>query len=285
MTLENLFLAPLPDRGLIMVSGEEAPSFLQGIITNDIEKLGKGQALYAALLSAQGRYLHDFFLFELDGAIFIDCEAMRRADLLRRLTLYRLRAKANLEDRSEDYQAYALWGEGWQAQTAALGGWAYADPRLPQLGARIWIKNSAPLSIPGAQSISFETYDRHRLSIGVADGSRDLEIDRALIMEGNFEELSGVDFKKGCYVGQEVTARMKYRSLIKKRLLPVSIEGGAVETGLSVMMGEQEAGVMRSSRDGLGLALLRLDAANETQMLRCGQAKITLRWPDWLAKP
>ena len=291
------FCAVLGDRAALEIAGEDRRAFLQGLISNDVEKVAADRALYAALLTAQGKYLHDFFLTEMGNAFFIDAEAARLADLKRRLVLYRLRAKVTLGENGDRYLAAVAFGddalslldlpEEAGAAVPFAGGIAYVDPRLPALGARLLLRRGSGLA--PLESLGFivdegaAQYDRLRLSLGVPDGSRDLPIEKAILLEAGFDELNGVDWQKGCYVGQELTARTKYRALIKKRLMPVAIEGEAPPPGTPVMLGDEEAGEMRSARDGLGLALLRLDALAEAEgrPLTAGAARLTPKKPDW----
>lgn len=285
----------LAERAVLEVAGEERRAFLQGLISNDVEKVAADRAIYAALLTAQGKYLHDFFVAALGDAFCLDGEAARLADLKRRLTLYRLRAKVTIAE-SERFIVAAAFGEdapaalGLASEAGAAvpfgGGIAYVDPRLPQLGLRLLLPREAglaPLERAGFAAADPELYDRLRLTLGVPDGSRDLAIDKAILLEAGFEELNGVDWQKGCYIGQELTARTKYRALIKKRLMPVAIDGPLPPPGTPVMLGDAEAGEMRSGRDGLGLALLRLEAVAEAAgaPLTAGQAKLRPQKPDW----
>jgi folate-binding protein YgfZ len=204
-----------------------------------------------------------------DG-LLLDVEAGRAADLARRLSLYRLRARVTVTP-LPDRIVVALWGDGvadWPAPVADAV--VYADPRHPALGRRAILTREA-VATPSDPA----AYDRHRLALGVPDGSRDLDIDKALLLESRFEELDGVDFKKGCYIGQELTARTKYRGLVKKRLTRVRFDGEAPPIGTPINQGGREAGVMRSSRDGVGLAVLRLDRADpETEPLLAGHIRI-----------
>lgn len=291
------FCAVLGDRAALEIAGEDRRAFLQGIISNDVEKVAADRAVYAALLTAQGKYLHDFFITEMGSAFFIDAEAARLADLKRRLVLYRLRAKVTLGENGDRYLVAVAFGsdalslldlpEEAGAAVPFAGGIAYVDPRLPALGARLLLRRGsglAPLESLGfAPDEGAAAYDRLRLSLGIPDGSRDLPVEKAILLEAGFDELNGVDWQKGCYVGQELTARTKYRALIKKRLVPVVIEGEAPPPGTPVMLGDQEAGEMRSARDGLGLALLRLDmlADAEGRPLTAGAARLTPKKPDW----
>jgi folate-binding protein YgfZ len=285
----------LEDRGILAVSGPDRRVFLQGLVSNDVEKLAAHRAVYAALLTAQGKYLHDFIMVEVGEAIWLDAEAARLGDLRRRLSRYRLRAKVEIAERPELAVA-AMWGEGALAalglagepgETRSLdGGVALIDPRLARLGARA-IVDRARLAGLGSElaHVDFAAWDRHRLALGVPDGSRDLVPDKSILLEAGFDELNGVDWEKGCYVGQELTARTKYRGLIKKRLFPVHIDGPAPMPGTMVTAEGRDAGEMRSARDGLGLALLRLEAAVNVRPLRADEARILPSQPDWMRLP
>lgn len=294
---ERFFLLP-EGRAVISVAGADARMFLQGLVSNDINRVSPERAVYAALLTAQGRFLHDMFIAELDGALVLDCEVERRIDLLKRLTLYKLRAKVTLTDASDRLSVALLFGDdaltplGLSAEPGAAGrfagGTVYVDPRLAALGARaILPRESARQSLEqaGFAAGSQESYDRLRIGLGVPDGSRDLPVEKALLMENGFDGLNGIDWQKGCYIGQELTARMRYRALVRKRLLPVHIEGPAPAPGTPVMLGEKEAGEMRSAVDGLGLALLRLEmveAADAGNALTAGPARLTPYRPEWM---
>ncbi|MBX6322563.1 MAG: folate-binding protein YgfZ, partial [Rhodospirillaceae bacterium] len=258
-----------PGRAVVSVAGPEARSFLQGLVSNDMRRVSPERAVYAALLTPQGRFLHDLFVVELDGALLLDCEAERRADLIRRLSLYKLRAKVTIADAHERYAAALLFGAGALEAlglppepgraTAFAGGVAYVDPRLPVLGVRAVLPRdgaAATLAAAGFAPGAPAAWERLRLGLGVPDGSRDLPVEKALPLENGFDELNGVDWEKGCYIGQEVTARMRYRALVRRRLMPVRIDGPVPAPGTTVLRRGQEAGEMRSAEDGLGLALL-----------------------------
>jgi tRNA-modifying protein YgfZ len=286
----------LEERGILAVSGPDRGNFLQGLVSNDVARLAAGRALYAALLTAQGRYLHDFFLVEHDDAIWLDAERVRLADLRRRLAVYRLRAKVEIAERGElavaaIFGAGALHGLDLPGEAGAARPWrdgvAWVDPRLSALGARAILPRAALAAARAAAGLApgdFAAYDRHRLALGVADGSRDLVPEKSLLLEAGFDELNGVDWQKGCYVGQELTARTKYRGLVKRRLVPVAIAGPPPAPGTAVTQDGGEVGEMRSSRDGRGLALLRLDAAAAGRPLRCGDAALVPSEAEWMRR-
>jgi len=283
----------LDDRAVLAIGGPDRAAFLQGLISNDTTRIGADRAVYAALLTPQGKYLHDFMLVEVGETIWLDGEAGRLADLKRRLAMYRLRSKVTLDERPDLTVAAVIGGPALDLHDAPgaahpLGaGVAFVDPRLPALGARVILPRdeiARTLAEAGAVETDYADYDRLRLSLGVPDGSRDLVLDKSILLEAGFDELQGVDWQKGCYIGQELTARTKYRGLIKKRLFPVRIDGPAPEPGAIVMLDGHEAGEMRSSRDGVGLALLRLEALGHGR-LAAGEAVIEPTTPAWMRLP
>jgi len=298
----------LETRGLLRIAGPEARPFLQGVVSNDIEKVAPHRALWAALLTPQGKFLHEFFLTPDPAnandptAMLLDCEIARRADLKRRLGIYKLRAKVEItevgEEFCEDLCIVALFGEraltvldlpaeAGTARDLETGGLVYVDPRLPELGARAVLPRSAVddvLEALGFVRVESADYDAVRIPLGVPDGSRDLEPEKALLLESGFDELHGVDWQKGCFVGQELTARTKYRALIKKRLLPLIIDGPAPPPGTSVERDGKEVGTLRSAVNGVGLALLRMEAVDAASegAFRAGGATVHPIKPDWL---
>ncbi len=287
----------LDSRGLLEAAGADARRFLQGMLSNDVERVSPERALWAALLTPQGKFLHEVFLSVAPGGnadtVLLDCEAARLADLKARLGRYRLRAKVELDDVSPGYTLAALIGEGAlealglaaeSGRAAPLaGGLVYVDPRLAALGARAVLPSASAREALAAAGFTAGTpadYESVRLTHGVPDGSRDLEVERALLLENGFDELHGVDWDKGCFVGQELTARTRYRALIKKRLVPVEIEGPVPAPGTPVLAEGREAGEMRSASDGLGLALIRLEHLEAA--LTAGGARLSPRTPDWM---
>jgi folate-binding protein YgfZ len=295
---ERFYLLP-ESRGTLAVAGEDRHVFLQGLVSNDVTKVAADRAVHAALLTAQGRYLHDFFIAEIGDRLLLDAEAERREDLRRRLAIYKLRSKVVLTDATDELVVALLFGKD---ATAAFGladepgrgapwqgGLVYVDPRLAALGLRALLPRdevAARLAAAGFAPGKPEDYEWLRLSLGVPDGSRDLPVEKAILLENGFDELNGVDWNKGCYMGQELTARTKYRGLVRKHLVPVEIDGPLPSPGTPIMLGDKEAGEMRSGIDGLGLALMRdeyLEAAPARGAFAAGQSRLTPRKPAWAA--
>jgi folate-binding protein YgfZ len=288
----------LSDRGVLALHGGDVRPFLQGLISNDVAQVREDRAAYGALLTPQGKFLFDFFIVQDSGRLLLETEAARLGELHRRLLMYRLRSKVDIEDCSGHFEVAALLGD---APAAALGlpelpgaaraldqGLVFVDPRLPRLGARAMLFRDtarATLAAFGFEAVEREAYERLRLTLGVPDGSRDLAVEKATLLESGFEELHGVDFGKGCFIGQELTARMKYRGLVRKRLLPVTFTGAPPPPGTVIRLGEREAGEMRSGIDGQGLALLRLEQVEKAKAdgtpLMAGETEILPVAPPW----
>lgn len=298
---ETLY-ALLPDRAVIRVSGPDRVSFLQGLVSNNIETISPEKSGYGALLSPQGKFLFDFFVYHQDeDSLLIECErgenGERAAELFKKLRMYKLRAKAELTDVSDSYDVIAVFGkdalsslslDATPGATAHMAdGIKAVDPRLAAMGARVLLpKNAlAEMAAIGAEESDVETYHQMRVMLGIPNGSEEMEVDKSILLESGFEELGGVDFKKGCYMGQELTARTKYRGLVRKRLLPVRIDGPAPNTGTPIMNGDKEAGIIRSVHGEFGLALVRLERVADDADLRAGAAKVTVSVPDWVQLP
>jgi folate-binding protein YgfZ len=263
-------IAHLASRAPISVSGPDWRSFLEGLITQDVETLQPGEMRYGALLAPQGRLLHDLFITGGDEGATLDVSAAARDALIAKLTLYRLRAKVQIAPL--DAQVFAAWGK----EPAVNGVW-FSDPRLPALGFRSYSEN---LSYPDA--LSEDAYDAHRLALGVSDPEKDA-VENDFPIEANFDLLNGIDFKKGCFVGQETTSRMHRRGMVKTRMAPIRFEGPALPFGAAVMAGDRRAGEVRSGLDGLAMASLRLDRAASAPLTVDGRP-VTLDPPPWIAR-
>jgi folate-binding protein YgfZ len=269
---------PLKHRALIAISGEDRRAFLQGLVSADVARASARHAVYGAYLTPQGKYLHDFFLAEQGDTLLMEVEREGRDDLIRRLSRFRLRSKVSLAARDE-WQVYAVIGAPERAAGAVepwQGGVSISDPRLATAGQRAWLPNP-----PGLAESDFAVWDSQRIELGLPDGSRDMVPEKTILLEAGFDELGGVDWQKGCFMGQEVTARSKYRGQIKKRLLPVEIEGAPPEPGTLLTLDGQEAGEMRSHQGRMGLAVIRLDCLDRGP-LSAGAARLVPKIPDWV---
>jgi folate-binding protein YgfZ len=265
----------LPGRGVVEVAGEDRVTFLQGLVSNDVAHAAPGVAVWAALLTPQGKWLADFFVLAEGERLLLDCAREAAAELARTLSRFRLRAKVTLRDASAEFAVHAAWG----GAAPPSGSIAAPDPRLPEAGWRVLAP--APL----ASDATPAEYDRHRLALGLPDGAPDMERDRSVLLEGGFDELHGVSWSKGCYMGQELTARTKYRGLLKKRLFPVAVAGPLPPPGTPVLRDGAEVGEMRSGRDAQGLALLRIEAVAPGVTLACGEATLSPMIPGWMRLP
>jgi folate-binding protein YgfZ len=265
-------LARLHDRALVAVEGDDWRTFLQGLLTQDIETLAVGELRYGALLTPQGRLLFDLFILGTETGALLDVEAARRDEFIQRLSMYRLRAKATME-RAEG-GVFVLWDA-----PAAPTPWI-ADPRLAGLGYRAYARDA-----PAAQTAEASAYDAHRLALGVPDPIRDCAGETTYPIEANLDLLNGIDFKKGCYVGQETTSRMKRRGQIKSRMLPLTFDGPEPPPGAEVLAeGSLRAGEVRSVAPGLAMALMRLDRASGADITVDGRP-VNLAPPEWLTIP
>jgi tRNA-modifying protein YgfZ len=252
--------ALLQDRGVLSVSGAEATGFLQGLLTNDVERLGPGDARYGGLLTPQGKILFDMIVVRtLDGddpSYLIDCAAAQAADLAKRLGFYKLRAKVAIADVSADRAVAAFWGD----ERPSVDGLLYADPRDPRLGWRAIVPRPAAAAV-GLEHIN--EYEGLRIAVVAPKGGLDFAYADAFPHDANFDRLHGVDFDKGCYVGQEVVSRMKHRGTARKRVTRVKLAGPAPAPGTPVMDGELAVGALGSSSGREALAMLRIDRAEE----------------------
>ena len=276
----------LSGRGIVRIGGPEARSFLQGLVTNNVDQADGTRLVYSALLTPQGKFLFDFFMVgdPTDAsAVLLDSDGARASELVKRLSMYKLRAKVEIEDRSGDFAVIAFWNEDGSPMAEGPG---LPDPRNAQLGRRAILPakdTDAALAASKATELPEEAWHRHRISLGIGEAAEDFEPDRTFPLEVNFAELNGIDFHKGCFVGQEVTSRTKRRGSVRKRLLPVHVEGDMPEPGTPVKGGVREVGTIHSTdaESERALALLRLDLIGSA-ILEAGQAEIRPEIPGWL---
>jgi len=252
----------LADRGVVRVEGEDAPGFLQGLLTNDLVGLAAGAARYAALLTPQGKILFDFLVLRALGApptFLLDCPGALAADLARRLTIYKLRAKVAISDASADFGIVADWGG---AIDPPAGAHVYADPRAAALGRRAILPRAAAEAIGEA---ALPAYEALRIGVGAPTGGVDFAYGDAFPHDADMDLFNGVDFRKGCYVGQEVVARMQHRGGVKKRVVRVRTEGEPPPAGASILDGELPVGNLGGSSGHEALALVRTDRVEDAR--------------------
>jgi hypothetical protein len=283
--------ALLPERGVVKVAGEDARRFLNDLATNDIGKVAPGAARFAALLTPQGKIIVDFIVAEAPaedgGGFFLDCPLALAPSLVEKLKFYRLRAKVTIEDLSDALGVMAVWdGNG-----TSDYGLSYADPRLAALGSRILLPpqlaGEAATDL-GATLTDAAAYDAHRIALGVPRGGSDFSYGDTFPHEADMDQLAGVDFEKGCYIGQEVVSRVEHRNGARNRVVPVTFEVAPL-AGLPVTAGDKPVGVIGSSSKERGMALLRLDRvadalASHTPLMSGGVA-IELAKPAWATFP
>jgi folate-binding protein YgfZ len=284
--------ALLPDRGVVKVAGDDARRFLNGLATNDIGQVAPGRARYAALLTPQGKIIVDFLVAEAEpgdgGGFFLDCPRALAPTLVEKLNFYKLRAKVAVEDLSAALGVMAVW------DGAALSeyGLSYADPRLPALGTRTILPPEVAAEAAadlGATLTNADAYDAHRIALGVPRGGLDFIYGDTFPHEADMDQLAGVDFEKGCYVGQEVVSRVEHRSSARSRIVPIAYDEFAPSSGLPVVAGDKQIGMLCSTAKGRGLALLRLDRVADALAagtpLTCGNIPIRVMKPQWAKFP
>ncbi len=279
--------ALLPDRGVLKVAGADARHFLNGLVTNDTAKVAPNSACFAALLTPQGKIVVDFILAEAKaadgGGFFFDCPRALVSTLVEKLTFYKLRAKVSVENLSETLGVMAVWGD---AELSEYG-LSYADPRLPALGTRTILPPDAvdeAAADLGAKLVDADAYDAHRIALGVPRGGMDFTYGDTFPHEADMDQLAGVDFQKGCYVGQEVVSRVEHRGSARSRLIPVAFDEFAAAAG-PVMAGDKEVGTLLSTAKARGIAMVRLDRATDALAagtpLTCGNIPLHLVKPVW----
>lgn len=255
-------VALLPDRGVVKVAGDDARGFLNGLVTNDMAKVAPGKPRFAALLTPQGKIIIDFIVAEAPindgGGFFLDCPRALASALVEKLNFYKLRAKVICEDLSSVLGVVAIWDGTAESEY----GLSYPDPRLPALGSRIMLPphlaEEAAADL-GGMLVSADAYEAHRIALGVPRGGLDFIYGDTFSHEADMDQLNGVDFGKGCYVGQEVVSRVEHRASARSRVVPIVYDEFAPSSGLPVMAGDRQIGTLGSTAKGHGLALMRLD--------------------------
>lgn len=279
--------AILRNRAVLAVSGGDAAHFLQGLLTQNVEKLADGKAAFAALLTPQGKILFDFFVIRRGGEFLLDCVREASADLARRLGFYKLRAKVEIADRSAEFSVAAFWG-GDDANPQGGSLVCVRDPRYTPLGMRLIgparaIENE--MERLGCELAGEAAYEAHRIALGVPEGGKDFAYGDIFPHDACMDELSGIDFSKGCFIGQEVVSRMRHRGTARKRFVCVEAEAPLPPPGTQITAGGSSIGVLTSSVGERGLALVRIDRAasamTEGAPFIADACPVTLRKPDW----
>jgi tRNA-modifying protein YgfZ len=278
--------ALLPDRGVIKVIGDGARNFLHGLVTADMLELTPGSARFCALLTPQGKIIADFLVVEAraedGGGFFLDAPRALIATLVAKFNLYKLRAKVLIEDLSEILGVLAVWGGASAAQYCLY----YGDPRLPALGARMMIpphRAADAAAELGAMLVAADEYEAHRIALGIPRGGIDFAYGDAFPHETDMDQLGGVDFAKGCYIGQEVVSRIEHRGTARTRAVPIRYDGAAPPSGAAITASGRQVGTLGSAMGGRGIALLRLDRVAESDgaALHAGGVPIHIVKPDW----
>jgi len=280
--------ALLPDRGVVKVAGDDARRFLAGLVTNDMAKVVPASPRFAALLTPQGKIIVDFIVAEAPaedgGGFFLDCPRALASTLVEKLNFYRLRAKVICEDLSEVLGVMAIWDGSGDSEY----GLSFPDPRLAALGSRIMLPPQLAAEAAadlGATLVDAEAYDAHRIALGVPRGGLDFIYGEAFPHETDMDQLNGVDFDKGCYVGQEVVSRVEHRASARSRIVPIAYDEFAPNSGLPIMAGDKQVGTLGSTAKGRGLALVRLDRVEDARAagtpLLAGGIAIRVVKPAW----
>ncbi len=279
-------VARLPDRGLIQVTGPEAAKFLQDLVTNDIAHAPQGTAIFAGLLTPQGKILFDFLIYrENEDSFLIDCSGKQTGDLVMRLSLYKLRAKIAIADRSAEFCVGTAWGDYVRASVSGLYA-VFADPRYGPLGDRLFLRrdDTGPdllKPFPADEA----AYHSHRISLAVPQGGLDYTYGETFPHDACYDELHGVDFRKGCYVGQEIVSRMHHKGIAKTRIAVVEAASEIREPNAVILAGDKPVGRLGSADGTHGIAMVRLDrieeAARQGLGLTIGNIDVTVRQPPW----
>ena len=273
--------ALLQRRGVIRVAGVDARKYLQGLITNDIAKAQDGRAIHAGLLNPQGKVLFDFFVVAANGGYLLDVVKDKSGELTKRLSFYRLRAEVEIVDEPSLAISAAWGGEPHPCKDTVV----YPDPRLPELGFRLILRADTSAAELGCSPASEADYDTNRIRLGVPEGGLDYGFGEAFPHEALFDQLNGVEFAKGCYVGQEVVSRMEHRGTARRRIVPIESEATLPLSGSSIEVGNMPIGTIGSVSGASGLALVRLDRAEEALArgvpLTAAGVKLRIRQPSF----
>jgi hypothetical protein len=282
-------IALLPDRGVVSVTGEDAERFLQGVITNEMGLLATQPAIHAGMLTPQGKILFDFFVVKVPDGYCLETARDNASGLADRLARYKLRSKVDIEDVSADYAVAAAWGGPYEPHGRGKQPLIFPDPRLPAMGYRELVTIGSDWALAGeaADCATSDDYHAHRIALGVPEGGKDYPLGDTFPHEALFDQLGGVSFKKGCFVGQEVVARMQFRTMARKRVVPIVGDEPLPASGAVISAAGVEIGKLGSVAGCKGLALVRLDRAAEfaqrDQSLYAGALPVRIELASWAA--
>lgn len=276
----------LSDRGVVAVSGPDAAHFLHNLVTTNVETLAVGAARYGALLTPQGKVQFDFIIFGAPGRYFIDVARSHAADFAKRLGFYKLRAAVDIRDISQTHQVIAAWGDSPLPTNVTDAIAAAPDPRHERLGVRIITAAIGTISAPaGWIHVEAEAYDAHRIALCIPAGGVDFAYGDAFPHEADIDQLGGIDFRKGCYTGQEVVSRMEHRGTARRRIIALTGIAPLPAPGTAIEAAGREIGTMGSADGTTALASVRLDRAREAldagASITAGGAVVSLAIPDW----
>lgn len=280
-------IALMPDRGVVSVTGEDAEKLLQGIITNDMDLLASQPAIHAGILSPQGKILFSFFVIKTDDGFLLETARDHTTTLVDQICKYRLRADAEVEDVSPNYTVAGIWGGPYEPKGRGTQPIWFADPRLPEMGFRELVTVDSDWALAGdqADSAPADDYHAYRISLGVPEAVRDYELGDTYPHEALFDQLAGVSFTKGCFIGQEIVARTQNKGMARKRVVPVVAETALPGPGAPIVVGSVEIGKLGSTADTRGLALIRLDRVAELtekgDTLMAGSVPVRIEIPQW----
>ena len=295
--MQTSFICPLSNRGFIKLQGSDIKKFLQPLITNDIDKVTSDKAIYSAILTPQGKYLFDFFIYFLEDAFFIDCHLEQLEELISKLNFYKLRSDVNFTDVTRSYSFFLLENsdifENFDLNKhpglvkKSNGYFLISDPRLKKLGVRAIINKGEESELLKKLQLPIKTIEdieEIRISNGVPLGTKDMS--KKFILECNLDFLNGIDFKKGCYIGQELTSRMKLRNKVTKRLLPAIIDKETINENLKIEFNKKIIGEICSINKNKALCFVNLKDIKPEYLsdnhLVCNQEKVKLYIPEWL---
>ncbi len=293
MKKNNVYI--LEDRGLLYVSGEDCKEFLQNIVTNNINKVDEKNSCYSALLTPQGKYLYDFNIIKHKSGYFLDCEKKNIEDLFKQLSLYKLRSKIEILNLSNEFVIAAISKERFldMENSNSYAGCTikfredriFLDPRNIELGARL-VTNLEKLYLSlkklGLQSVDKNEYYKLSHEIGIPQNNTDKLQNKLFGIECNFDELNAIDFKKGCYVGQENTARIKLKDKLNKRLLPIEVIEGNLENEIILVENNEIGKVLINGNYPYALIKVKDEKFDFDKTFNCGSAKVKIKKPDWL---